>query len=107
MPEGPGNVTGGGRTFVVRTEEPAAICEECKHSPTLHDEDGFCTVCGCDCEGADDEELPEAPLIRNDYGPEWWENPSIPPGSRRYRPTRLAVLWPFPGRATPKRARKE
>jgi len=65
-----GPVTGEGRALIVPSEEPAATCEECKHSLTLHDDDGFCTVSGCDCEGADDEACPEAPLIRSDYGPE-------------------------------------
>jgi hypothetical protein len=99
-----GPVAGGGRALVVPSEEPDAPCEECTHSLRLHDEDGFCTLSGCDCEGADDEMCPEAPLIRNDYGPDWWESGSTPRSSRRYRRTRLADFWPFPGRAKPKRA---
>ena len=99
--------TGGGRARIEPSEEPGATCEECTHSLTFHDEDGFCTVSGCGCEGADDEACPEAPLIRNDYGPDWWEDASMPRRGRRYRPSRLAVLWPFAGRAKPKGARKE
>jgi hypothetical protein len=89
------------------SEEPGTTCEECTHSLTLHDEDGFCTVSGCGCEGASDEAFPEAPLIRNDYGPDWWEDASMPRQGRRYRPSRLAVLWPFAGSAKQKGARKE
>ncbi len=102
-----GPVTGELRALVVPFQKPGAICEECTHPLTLHDEDGFCTVSCCDCEGAGDEGCPEAPLIRNDYGPEWWEDASVPPSSRRYWPFRLAVFWPFAGRATRKRARRE
>jgi len=75
----------------------------CKHSLTLRDEDGFCMVSGCDCEEADDDVCPEAPLIRNDYGPEWWENVSRPQTGRRYWPARLAVF----GRLLPMRRQKE
>src|SRR2546423_10723803 len=52
---------------LIAPEKPTATCDECEHPVTLHDEDGFCTVPGCGCEGPDEEPYPEAPLIRSDY----------------------------------------
>lgn len=75
--------TAEGLPLILPSQEPRATCEECEHWLSLHDEDGFCTASCCDCEGADDAACPEAPLVRYDYGPDWWETASMPRSSRR------------------------